>query len=99
QHVHGHGVRGDAEMTNPASNTAFQGFANLVAQVLLADATGTTAAIPNPLATSQLDTAILTNPAQIKAYRESVADQMNAQSAGPKFSDLSDRIADIVIDT
>src|SRR6185312_13462938 len=86
-------------MPNPVNNTQFQGFANLVAQVLLADATGSTPAIPNPLATSQLDTAILTNPAQIKAYRETVADQMNAQSAGPKIADLSDRIADLVIDT
>jgi hypothetical protein len=86
-------------VADPLNNSNFQGFANLVAQVLLADATGSTPTIPNPLATSQLDTAILTNPAQIKAYRESVADQMNAGSAGPKIADLSDRIADLILDT
>jgi hypothetical protein len=85
----------------PASSLSYAGYANYVAQTLLADATGSPGDhLPaNPLATAGLDTAILVDPAKIQAYRESIASQMNAQSAGPKFSDLSDRIADVIIST
>lgn len=79
--------------------TTFQGYANYVAQVLWSDATGTTGQIPSPLASAELARAIVTDPATIRAYRDTIAGQMNAQSAGPRFSDLSDRIADIVLDT
>src|ERR1700733_14994945 len=84
----------------PSSNVlAYAGYANYVAQTLLSDAIGTTAQIPNPAATAGLDTAILVDPVKIQAFRESIAGQMNAQSGGPKFDDLSDRIADVVIET
>lgn len=79
--------------------TTFQGYANYVAQVLWSSATGSTGSIPSPLASPELSKPILTDPATIRSYRETLAGQMNAQSGGPKFSDLSDRIADIVLDT
>jgi hypothetical protein len=85
----------------PAASLSYAGYANYVAQTLLADATGSPGDhLPaNPLATAGLDTAILVDPAKIAAYRESIASQMNVQSAGPRFSDLSDRIADVIIET
>lgn len=81
------------------ADTIFANYANYVAQVLLAAETGSVPAIPNALASAELNTAILTDPVRIQAYRESIADQMNAQSAGPKFEDLSERVADIIINT
>lgn len=83
----------------PANTPSFAGYANYVAQTVLANATGTTGQLPNPLATAGLNTAILVDPQQIEAYKDSIAGQMNAQSAGPKFSDLSERIKDIRIHT
>lgn len=60
---------------------------------------GSVPQIPNPLATAELNTAVLYDPVKIKAYKDSIADALNTQSAGPKFRDLSDRIADVVIET
>jgi hypothetical protein len=77
----------------------YANYANYVAQVLLAETTGSVASIANPLATAGLDTAILTDPAKIKAFRDTLAQQMNDASPGPTFEDLSDRITDVIIDT
>jgi hypothetical protein len=74
-------------------------YANQVAQTLLADQVGTVAAIPNSLASGELNTAIIVDAKRIEAYKESIADQMNAQSGGPTFTDLSERVARIVINT
>lgn len=60
---------------------------------------GSVPAIPNALASAELDTAILTDPLKIRAYKDSLADQINKQSAGPKFTDLSDRISSVRIET
>ena len=60
---------------------------------------GSVPQVPNEFATAQLETAILTDPVQIQAFKQSIADQMNAQSGGPTLVDLSDRIADIKIET
>jgi len=79
--------------------TQFQNYANLVASTLLADQVGSVPRIPNPLATGDLDTAILQDPVKIEAYKKSVADQMNSQSGGTTFDDLSERIRDLIITT
>jgi hypothetical protein len=50
-------------------------------------------------ASVDMDLAILFDPARIEAWRQVVAGQMNAQSGGPKFTDLSERISDIIIET
>lgn len=78
-------------------NLNYVDYANYVAQTLYAAKVGTVAAIPNALATAEFNTAILTDPLQIQAYRSSVADQMNAQTGGPKFEDLGERVADITL--
>lgn len=91
--------------TAPSGNTTYgqyANYANYVAQVLVGAETGSVPSIPNPLATPGLDTAVLTDPTKIQAFRDSIASQMNDASAGaggPRFEDLSDRIADIIIDT
>jgi hypothetical protein len=86
--------------TTPAtSSTLYANYSNYVSQVLLADKTGSVPAIPNALATAELDTAILTDPVTIQAYKSTFADQLNAQSAGPKFTDLSDRITEPTLTT
>lgn len=83
-----------------AAVSAEQAYANYVAEVLYAAQSGSVAAIPNALATSGLDTAFLTDPSQIRAYRQSIADQINAQSgSGVTLNDLADRIADIQVTT
>lgn len=84
-------------MATPPSS--FASFSDFVAQVLLAAQTGSVQSIPNALASSELDTAILTDPQRIQAYRESIATQLNDGSGGPRFEDLSERIADIIIET
>jgi hypothetical protein len=86
-----------ASPTAPA--LSYSNFAQYIAQTMYADATGSEPTIPNALATSSLDTAILTDPAKIDAFRASIAGQLNDQSGGPRFEDLSDRVADIIIDT
>ena len=73
----------------------YANYAGYVEQVVQAGVIGSQARIPNPLAVGGAGTAILTDPVQIQAYKVSVADQMNAQSGGPTFVDLADRIADI----
>jgi hypothetical protein len=60
---------------------------------------GSVASIPNDLAGGDLHTAILQDPLKIQAYRETIAKQMNDQSAGPTFTDLSERISGITIET
>jgi len=60
---------------------------------------GSIPSVPNALATAELDTALLVDPIKIKAYKDSVASQMNDQSAGPRCEDLSDRIGDMTIQT
>lgn len=78
---------------------SYSNFAQYVAQTMYAESTGSVPAIPNALATASLDTAIPTDPAKIDAFRATIAAQMNDQSSGPRFNDLSDRIADVVVDT
>ena len=82
-----------------SSGTLYQGYANYAAQVVLANTIGTTPAIPNALASAAANTAVLVDPVQIQAYKETVASQLNAQSGGPRFEDLAERIADIKIMT
>jgi hypothetical protein len=84
--------------TSP-SGSQYADYTNYVAQVVYANAVGSTGQIPNELATAGLNTAILIDPVKIRAFRSSVADQMNAQSGGPRFEDLTDRIADIRVET
>lgn len=79
--------------------TQFQNYANLIAPILLANTTGSTPQIPNSLATGDLDTAIIQDPVKIEAYKKTVADQMNAQSGSANFTDLSDRVQDLIITT
>lgn len=55
--------------------------------------------VTNAFAGPELDLAVLTDPLKIIAYKKQVADQMNAQSGGPRFVDLSERIADMHIET
>jgi len=62
-------------------------------------AIGSIPAVPNALATGELNTAILVDPVKIQAYAESIASQMNDQSGGPRIEDLSERIADITVET
>lgn len=93
------GTTGGGPSATGNSRVNYANYANFVAQTLLAAKTGTVPTIPNALASGQLDTAILTDPVRIQAYRTSIATQMNDQSGGPKFEDLSERIADVVIDT
>jgi len=85
---------------NPRSQTLFTNYAEYVQQVIYGDRIGSVGTIKNALAAGdELDTTILLDPLKIDAYRKSIADQMNKQSQGPVFEDLSDRIADIIIDT
>ena len=72
--------------------------ADEVAKVLFGGVIGSQKTIPNALATGELNTTILTSTPQIVAYRESVADQLNAQAAC-RCETLTDRIADITINT
>lgn len=67
--------------------------------VTVAQPFGSVPQIPNEFATAELDTTILVDPEKIQAYKTSIADQMNKQSPGPKFADLSDRIADVKLQT
>lgn len=60
---------------------------------------GSVPQVPNEFATAELSTTILVDPVQIEAFKKSIADQMNAQSPGPTLTDLSERIADVVIQT
>ncbi len=46
-----------------------------------------------------LDVVTVTDPSVLQFLAESMADQLNNQSGGPVFTDLSDRIADIQIQT
>lgn len=89
--------------TNPTQPTGaavgYANFAQYVAQTMYAANVGSVPSIPNPLATSQLDTSILTDPVRIGAYRSSIARQLNDGSYGPRFLDLEDRIADVTITT
>lgn len=90
-----------AGATTSSTGTVYFDWARYAAEVMLAQVTGSVPSIPNPLATASLDTAILTDPATIRAYRDTIASQMNdgaAQAGGPRFEDLSDRIADVIID-
>lgn len=67
-------------------------------QSVESDTIGTTPSIQNALSGSTLDTAILTDPAKIQAFKDSIASQMNAQSNGPTFEDLSDRIGNVSLE-
>lgn len=59
--------------------------------------------IPNELKTggvaATLDQIAITDPDELRLLAQTVADQMHAQTTGPKFEDLSDAIADIQIET
>lgn len=84
--------------TTPAAQT-LANLAELASRVLFADKVGSIPTIQNALDSNLLSQIVLQDPAVIRAYTESVSAQMNAQSAGPKFTDLSGRIADLVIGT
>lgn len=60
---------------------------------------GSVPQVPNEFATADLDTKLLIDPQKIVAFKESIADQMNAQSPGPTFKDLSERIAGVTLET
>lgn len=68
-------------------------------QFVQAPSAGSQPPVPNQLAGGDLHTAILTDPLTIRAYRDTIADQLNQQSAGPRFEDLSERIASVQIET
>jgi hypothetical protein len=74
-------------------------YAAYVAQTLEAEPTGTIQTIPNELQSVQADITILTDPARLEAFKTTIADQMNRQSGGPIFVDLSDRISDVQLNT
>lgn len=86
--------------TSPTAGTlTYANFAAYVAQTMFGAPSGSVPGIPNDLASSQLGTSILLDPLKIDAYRDTIASQMNAQSGGPRFTDLTDRIGDVVITT
>lgn len=60
---------------------------------------GSVPAVPDELASNLLDTAILTDALKIEAIKQDIAKQLNDGSAGPKFVDLSSRIAGVQIET
>lgn len=74
-------------------------YAQYVAQQQLGAPTGTVDQIPNELKAVASQIAILTDPARIEAVKATIAGQMNAQSGGPTFEDLGERIADVQIET
>lgn len=74
-------------------------YAEYVAQTVQAQPTGTVSQIPNELKSVASQIAILTDPVRIQAVKASIANQMNEQSGGPTFVDLSERIADVQIET
>lgn len=74
-------------------------YAQYVAQTLLGAPTGTVEQVPNELKSVFSQIAVLTNPVRIDAVKASIATQMNAQSGGPTFKDLSERINDVKIET
>lgn len=65
----------------------------------VSDVLASIGAIQTAYRSSTLDTAILTDPVRIQAFKDSIAVQMNDQSNGPTFEDLSDRIAGITLET
>jgi hypothetical protein len=56
-------------------------------------------AISDAEASRELDSTVLTDPVKIQAFRDLIGGQLNQQSNGPRFEDLSDRISDIQIET
>lgn len=85
--------------TTTSAATTLANLAQLAAQVIWSDQINSIPTIQNALDSNLLNQIVLADPAVVRAYKESVSSQMNAQSAGPKFTDLSDRIADLKIAT
>jgi hypothetical protein len=74
-------------------------YAAYVAQTLEAEPSGTIKTIPNELRSVEADITVLTDPIRLEAFKGTIAKQMNDQSGGPIFEDLSDRLADVQIST
>jgi hypothetical protein len=83
-------------LAQQALGTQYQAF---IAQTLLAQASGTVAAIADAEQSAALETAVFTDPTVLDGLYATIAQQMNDQSNGPIITDLASRIASVQLET